>query len=591
MNNKKIGIGITTRNRPECLRSCLEHFAAFGSGDKLVVIDDNSEDAEATRLIISESTAPIAYKYSPVRLGIAKAKNACLSMLSDCDYVFLFDDDAWPHAYGWADAFIYVNEQNNIGHSMWFLDETPSGEVASSLSKRLGLVSRFGGTHTQMAVTKNALGVALYFSRACLDSVGGYDPTTPHVYGYEHAQMSRRCHMAGFSTGGQYVSPSISARLIYSVDICHNWLGIPPNIPPKWLPTGMLHTFGSSVSVEEASKHTLNNIIMNSPAVNMPLVDPIPDVQPEYFNFELNSTRRPRPKIVAICPANFVSGGPEALHQLIDTVNELSPGMGKICYTPFDASHLKAKEFSSYDTPVIHRDEIQPDDIVVIPEVYPYMLNEFTNRIVFWWLSVDHFVAADPQIANKAWRHAAQSEYARLHVKTLFGRDALMLTDYVHDAFRSPKSKVRIRRVITNPKKGKELAEQFIAENPDIEVIEIAGKQKHELAQIFAESMVYVDFGNHPGKDRMPREASISGCVVLTAAKGAAKNHIDVPIDDKFKFDSVDGLGARIKDIYDNFESNFVSQLQYHNFIRGEKPTFRDEVQTLINHSFEIGDM
>ena len=38
-----IGIGITTRNRPECLEACLRHFKEFGYGDKIVVIDDNSE--------------------------------------------------------------------------------------------------------------------------------------------------------------------------------------------------------------------------------------------------------------------------------------------------------------------------------------------------------------------------------------------------------------------------------------------------------------------------------------------------------------------------------------------------------------------
>jgi len=41
---------------------------------------------------------------------------------------------------------------------------------------------------------------------------------------------------------------------------------------------------------------------------------------------------------------------------------------------------------------------------------------------------------------------------------------------------------------------------------------------------------LYVDFGKHPGKDRMPREAAVHGCCIITGRRGAAGNPFDIPI-------------------------------------------------------------
>ena len=50
------------------------------------------------------------------------------------------------------------------------------------------------------------------------------------------------------------------------------------------------------------------------------------------------------------------------------------------------------------------------------------------------------------------------------------------------------------------------------------------------------ESKVYIDFGNHLGKDRIPREVA-SGCCIITGKTGADKYKEDVYIGEKFKFD------------------------------------------------------
>jgi len=44
-------------------------------------------------------------------------------------------------------------------------------------------------------------------------------------------------------------------------------------------------------------------------------------------------------------------------------------------------------------------------------------------------------------------------------------------------------------------------------------------------------SQIYIDFGHHPGKDRIPREAAMSGNIVFLHERGAAAFHLDHPLD------------------------------------------------------------
>ncbi|KAL3809235.1 hypothetical protein ACHAXA_005283 [Cyclostephanos tholiformis] len=61
----------------------------------------------------------------------------------------------------------------------------------------------------------------------------------------------------------------------------------------------------------------------------------------------------------------------------------------------------------------------------------------------------------------------------------------------------------------------------------------------------------YIDFGPHPGMDRLPREAALAGCIVITNREGAAAHDEDVPLPQEFKFRTfdVEALHALLGDI------------------------------------------
>lgn len=276
-----LGIGITTRNRPEVLETALQHFTRFPTPDsRIVVVDDNSDPNLSSVAVVEKfktdnPNIEVIHRVSPRRLGIARAKNACLVMLQDCEHVFLFDDDTWPKADDWAKKWIEVNQANNVGHSMWNVfvrkgESTPDQVRASIEPIQEWVITTINDADYRMIAWQNCLGVMLYFSRACLDAIGGYDPAAANVYGYEHAQVSHRASSAGFCHGYPYISPAIGDKLVYSFDISYRWMNEEPPLPVSWK-----DRFRSSVTDSEAAEHVRNAPLMSNHTIFIPLTDPL----------------------------------------------------------------------------------------------------------------------------------------------------------------------------------------------------------------------------------------------------------------------------------------------------------------------------
>jgi|GEM_PF-2395458 len=90
----RIGIAITTHNRPDVLKRAIEqHTKHLPIGALVVVIDDGSKPAA----VVPDGVQLLRHETS---LGIVASKNASLSAMMDagCEHLFLWDDDAWPIA-------------------------------------------------------------------------------------------------------------------------------------------------------------------------------------------------------------------------------------------------------------------------------------------------------------------------------------------------------------------------------------------------------------------------------------------------------------------------------------------------------------
>ena len=77
-----------------------------------------------------------------------------------------------------------------------------------------------------------------------------------------------------------------------------------------------------------------------------------------------------------------------------------------------------------------------------------------------------------------------------------------------------------------------------------MQFIRLENMNPQQLCDALDKSMIYIDFGNHPGKDRIPREACCRNCIVMTSKLGSANNSYDVPIPDEYKFDTTDSIAV-----------------------------------------------
>ncbi len=111
------------------------------------------------------------------------------------------------------------------------------------------------------------------------------------------------------------------------------------------------------------------------------------------------------------------------------------------------------------------------------------------------------------------------------------------------------------------------------------------------MIALLKRAKVYIDFGNHPGKDRIPREAAICGCCVITGKRGSAYYHNDVPIPDKYKFNDEDSsiplVVNKIQDVLSDYDNVINDFKEYREFIKSEEDKF---IQDAVNIFSKIVD-
>lgn len=224
-----IGIGITTRARPHILKIALEHFRAFFPEEEVVtiVIDDNSTKEDAEKNLNHCAEYGFSYFYSEKRLGVAKAKNACLSRLRNCDHIFLFDDDCFPKQKQWEKVYIEATQCTGVQHFQYNI------EVAGIKLK---------SEKNSVEVFDASAGVMLYITKDVLKRVGGFNPAYG-IYGYEHDTYTEKINRAGFQKDyGRHLTPKNAKHYLYSLDLNLNHRGENPPFYPDFIRDHFTHS-------------------------------------------------------------------------------------------------------------------------------------------------------------------------------------------------------------------------------------------------------------------------------------------------------------------------------------------------------------
>lgn len=345
--------------------------------------------------------------------------------------------------------------------------------------------------------------------------------------------------------------------------------------------------------------------------------------------------------VYAITSGDIMSGGPELMHQLVDAVNGAG-GRASIVYYPFDRDFAVPAPYRGYDAPVARWADVPAGARVVVPETFGALLPRLAGyRTYFWWLSVDlyfrslvtgavrhgipsallplarrvarwHLVAVmiaritamrsgdnerrETAKFERVHCHLYQSEYARAFLAERGWAPAEHLGDYVNQGYLDEAggrpADAREDLVAYNPAKGIEQTQAIIAAvearvGDQVCFVPLVGMTRDGVKDVLGRAKLYIDFGYHPGRDRFPREAAITGACVLVNRRGSAANGIDVPLPDAYKVDDTaprfaEEAAAKILDIVGDFSRHHAVFEEYRRTIAGEPDAFRDDVRRLF---------
>lgn len=277
-------------------------------------------------------------------------------------------------------------------------------------------------------------------------------------------------------------------------------------------------------------------------------------------------------KIYIKTPANWVAGGVESLFQLADGINKLWGN----AITVFDSNSEDPipEKYKHYNINFLQSIEDKEENFIIYPEVWTEQLYEYKNlQRCIWWLSVDNNHSKFQDFSDNSIIHFYQSNYAYNYLLSKGCKKYLPLYDYISDNYlkqnfnREEKQNI----VCYNPAKGLEFTRQLIHLNPEINFVPLINLTEPQIIDLLKKSKVYIDFGHHPGKDRIPREAAYLGNCIITNKQGAANFYNDINIDEKYKIEDPVAASNIIRDCLNNYDNCIKDFKLYMSIISNQK--------------------
>lgn len=322
-------------------------------------------------------------------------------------------------------------------------------------------------------------------------------------------------------------------------------------------------------------------------------------------------------KIYVVSPY-INGGGSRSLHQLSTILRNKNVDV-KIVYS--DGKTILPIDKLLYDDTNLEIANNIIDDInniVIIPEAFTGFLSNYKNAIkIIWWLSYYYYRINDvcwftkisiarrglPKIVypfilikkycdsigkiNEFIKPNNLKNYYHLYNNELVHEYLLkndvnennmlylcgpLLKQYINNNRKdiiSKKENIVVYNEVKNDKTFISLISKKIKKY-GINVISINNMKQDEVYQLLKKAKVYIDFGYHPGVERMPREAVSLYCNIITSNIGTASNKIDVPIDNKYKFSIKYSNIKKIVNLIVNMTNNYNEYIDDFNVFRNK---------------------
>ncbi|MCB2357868.1 hypothetical protein [Clostridium estertheticum] len=332
-------------------------------------------------------------------------------------------------------------------------------------------------------------------------------------------------------------------------------------------------------------------------------------------------------KIFIACPEKTKTGGTELLHQLAFQLNELDVCCYMFYYNATDNTPMNVafKQYNAKYVTGIDSKDNNEENLMIVPEVKTSLIYKYSKmKSVIWWLSVDNYISAiydklgiSKQILKNIGRklcgrkivnikliektkhafsfakqdarifHLCQSYYAMDFLEKQNVTNKQYLSDYINQIYLTNSLNLKKENIVLyNPKKGAKFTEIIRNSSKKLNWVPLVNLSNEEVKELLYRSKVYIDFGNHPGKDRFPREAAACGCCIITGKLGSAKFEEDIPIPGEFKFEDniseISSIVSKINICLTDYENQVKKIKNYRDYISGEKETFKNDVKRIF---------
>ena len=282
------------------------------------------------------------------------------------------------------------------------------------------------------------------------------------------------------------------------------------------------------------------------------------------------------------------TGGPENIHQVCSVLKKNGYD-AKIFYGDGILKH--PDKFQKYENDAVSEVIVDDETLFVFPEFLE--ARRFKNlkcKKALWWLSIDNSPDRTQQDLAGYLKDCgvnycfAQCKYAYDYLTSRDVENVYMVPDYVNEVYLQKERSQQKRNpwILFNPKKGIEFTSKIIEKCKDLTFVPIQNLTNEEVLNLMDKSMVYIDFGNHPGKDRIPREAAMRDLVVIVGKKGSAANDVDVPISKEFKFDvnesELNAISEKMHECISEYDVMYRKFNDYRQLIKQEYCNFESQV-------------
>ncbi len=319
-------------------------------------------------------------------------------------------------------------------------------------------------------------------------------------------------------------------------------------------------------------------------------------------------------KIIIFCPPKSVTGGPEALHQLADKLYHLGIGNVFMHYIP-QRRNAKPENYNVYVTTEIETVEDKAENILIVPESMTFLIKKYPeSQKVIWWLSVNFYqILMDHRIRRqnfftKLFYQQKDREYYFEPLPNVFQwaqsyRSSIYIKehgipetqidfvcDYINPSFL--KNTGRIEKdlsnkiILYNPRKGIKEISKIIKSSPELTWVPIQNMNAGQIQEIMAKSLLYVDFGENPGRDKMLRESVSQDCCIISGRNGSSAYYEDLMIPEEYKFnfseEQIPKIIAKIKDVLNNYADHISQFTIYKEMVLNEEIAFERKLKEIF---------